>query len=810
MVKGTNIEAAAMKLELGVFAGNDLNMEDEAVVSDNDISVPFVPPVRRHTDDGEEVSLMYARHEKIPMKDFAGEIRASMDVENFLNQARLILDLHESNMESILDNILQHLMEKKDEPPSVVEEARKALFTHDNVHQLTKTIQGSCSSYGGGFDYDQSWICVLCTIPSLLRRHVGIARLKHPANLGRNSQEVYFIILVLAPTKEKGTKNALETGRTFATMFADMDLRLRLLGVKTEEEFKQLLRDHMKELAAEQSLSHTKLSPEGVKQDPEELFTQPSKCRCPIGRGLVDDFHRRWKHYVSDFRDGFVGNRTLSKTVSTTLFLYFACILPSIALGVLNDSNTDGQINVQKVIYSQTIGGLFFALFGGQPMVILLTTAPLALYTKVIKNISDDLGLDFVAMYACTGLWNAFFLLIYAFSGASRLMKWVSRSTEEIFSLFISIAFTVDAIKDVYKDFEKNYKSCDNGASLTDSNMSTIMTTVASAVTNSTAYTNECQRENSLLFLLLMLGTLWMGLYLFNFNQTPFLNAHKRELLADYALPVAVLVMSFFGSYVFRDVPLIPFNYEDGAVFNLADLGKLSWTAVLGSMGLGFCLSLLFFMDQNISQAMVNSPENRMKKGSAYHWDLMIVSVLNGVLTLFGLPMVHGALPHSPLHVRAQADVEDRVDQGHVYQRIVHVRETRVTGIFAHILIGLSIFLLPQPLDYIPKAVLNGLFLYLAATALTSNQMFERITLLVTEQSAYPPNHYIRMVPQRKVHLFTFLQLLQLGLLCGFGFAPIPYLKMVFPVLLLFLMPIRHKLVPCVVENKYLQALDSH
>jgi len=32
------------------------------------------------------------------------------------------------------------------------------------------------------------------------------------------------------------------------------------------------------------------------------------------------------------------------------------------------------------------------------------------------------------------------------------------------------------------------------------------------------------------------------------------LNAGKRELLADCALPVAVLTMSFFGSYVFRDV----------------------------------------------------------------------------------------------------------------------------------------------------------------------------------------------------------------------------------------------------------------
>ena len=38
--------------------------------------------------------------------------------------------------------------------------------------------------------------------------------------------------------------------------------------------------------------------------------------------------------------------------------------------------------DVKKVIYSQTIGGLAYTIIGGQPMVVLLTTAPLALYTK--------------------------------------------------------------------------------------------------------------------------------------------------------------------------------------------------------------------------------------------------------------------------------------------------------------------------------------------------------------------------------------------------------------------------------------------
>jgi len=45
----------------------------------------------------------------------------------------------------------------------------------------------------------------------------------------------------------------------------------------------------------------------------------------------------------------------------------------------------------------------------------------------VIYYICVDWSLDFVSMYACTGLWNSFFLFIYAFTDASNLMKWCTR-----------------------------------------------------------------------------------------------------------------------------------------------------------------------------------------------------------------------------------------------------------------------------------------------------------------------------------------------------------------------------------------------
>lgn len=64
----------------------------------------------------------------------------------------------------------------------------------------------------------------------------------------------------------------------------------------------------------------------------------------------------------------------------------------------------------------------------------------------------------------------------------------------------------------------------------------------------------------------------------------------------------------------------------------------------------------------------------------------------------------------------------------------MNARETRVTAVVAHILLFGSLLLIPHPIALIPRAVLNGLFLYMAITSLDGLQVYERIQLLFTEQ----------------------------------------------------------------------------
>uniref|UniRef100_A0A8C0PLE1 Solute carrier family 4 member 11 n=1 Tax=Canis lupus familiaris TaxID=9615 RepID=A0A8C0PLE1_CANLF len=753
--------------------------------------------------------LLHTSRKYLKLKNFELEIRAHRDLDGFLARASIILNETATSLDDVLRAMLCRLAHDPNntEPDCNVDLFMAMLFTdagaptEGKAHLLSDTIQGVTATVTG-VQYQQSWICIICTSKALLKRHVCISRLVRPQNWGENSCEVRFVILVLAPPKMKSTKTATEVGRTFATMFLDITFRQKLLNTRTEEEFKEAL-VHQRQL-----LTMVKAAWAGVWGLGRGPPTQPwlrsldDTRACPAAPA----------HFPSCPVLGIIGkNKAVGKYITTTLFLYFACLLPTIAFGSLNDENTNGAIDVQKTIAGQSIGGLLYALFSGQPLVVLLTTAPLALYIQVICGICDDYNLDFNTFYAWTGLWNSFFLVLYAIFNLSLIMQLFKRSTEEIIALFISITFMLDAVKGMVKIFQKYYY--DNFGDNTDSTslvsllgLSTSLNTTLHTALNTSLLTSPPEltstgrhaehpgRETAVLSLLIMLGTLWLSYTLYQFKKSPYLHPCMREILSDCALPISVLTFSLICSYGFREIKMSQFRYNPSkSLFDVAEMHSLSLGAIASAMGLGFLLSLLFFIEQNLVAALANAPENRLVKGTAYHWDLLLIAIINSGLSLFGLPWIHA----------------ERVENGHIYETIVNVKETRLTSLGASILVGFSLLLLPFPLQWIPKPVLYGLFLYIALTSIDGNQLFERVALLLKDQTSYPPTHYIRRVPQRKIHYFTGLQVLQLLLLCAFGMSTLPYMKMIFPLIMIAMIPIRYNLLPRIIEAKYLDAMDA-
>uniref|UniRef100_A0A8D2EXI3 Solute carrier family 4 member 11 n=1 Tax=Theropithecus gelada TaxID=9565 RepID=A0A8D2EXI3_THEGE len=718
--------------------------------------------------------LLHTSRKYLKLKNFKEEIRAHRDLDGFLAQASIVLNETATSLDNVLRSMLHRFAQDPDntEPDCNLDLLMAMLFTdagapmQGKVHLLSDTIQGVTATVTG-VRYQQSWLCIICTLKALQKRHVCISRLVRPQNWGENSCEVRFVILVLAPPKMKSTKTAMEVARTFATMFSDIAFRQKLLETRTEEEFKEAL-VHQRQLLT--MVSHgpvaLRMKEHSTVSFPAHRHPEPPKCKdfVPFGKGIREDIARRFPLYPLDFTDGIIGkNKAVGKYITTTLFLYFACLLPTIAFGSLNDENTDGAI--------------------------------------VIRVICDDYDLDFSSFYAWTGLWNSFFLTLYAFFNLSLVMSLFKRSTEEIIALFISITFVLDAVKGMVKIFWKYYyghhlddyqaKRTSSlvslsglGASLNASLHTALNASFRTSPTELPLATHSGQ-ATAVLSLLIMLGTLWLGYTLYQFK--------KRSC------PTALCPSR-----------LSKFRYNPSeSPFAMAQIQSLSLRAISSAMGLGFLLSMLFFIEQNLVAALVNAPENRLVKGTAYHWDLLLLAIINTGLSLFGLPWIHAAYPHSPLHVRALALVEERVENGHIYDTIVNVKETRLTSLGASVLVGLSLLLLPVPLQWIPKPVLYGLFLYIALTSLDGNQLVQRVALLLKEQTTYPPTHYIRRVPQRKIHYFTGLQVLQLLLLCAFGMSSLPYMKMIFPLIMIAMIPIRYILLPRIIEAKYLDVMDA-
>ena len=49
-------------------------------------------------------------------------------------------------------------------------------------------------------------------------------------------------------------------------------------------------------------------------------------------------------------------------------------------------------------------------------------------------------------------------------------------------------------------------------------------------------------------------------------------------------------------------------------------------------------LTVLLFMDQQITSVIVNRKEHKLKKGCGYHLDMLVVGLMVGVCSLLGLP----------------------------------------------------------------------------------------------------------------------------------------------------------------------------
>ena len=560
-----------------------------------------------------------------------------------------------------------------------------------------------------------------------------LVRLKEPIALGRGTEEGTKFLWVLLGDKK--THEHLDSAVEFSRLMAHDEFRNEVTDAPGAEGVVEIYNRH---LDSEVHFSH---------HIPEELR--------PTGKlfgGLVADIKRCFPDYVSDFTDGFN-----TKSIGSTLFLFFACLAPAIAFGGLLSVLTNGALGAMEMIVATAVAGTIYALFSAQPLTILGSTGPVIIFMGLLYPLCDRMSIPYLPTLSWVGIWTMVILVILVAIDASCWVRYFTRFTDETFAALISLIFIVEALKDmvhVFTDKEVSYAT-------------------------------------ALLSLLLAVGTYSIATNLSRFRRSPYLRRWVREFLADFGPAIAIIAMTgvaFAMHQVELEVLAVPetFTTTSGRPWLVNPLEAPKWVWAAAAVP-ALLVSILLYLDQSITVRLVNNPDYKLKKGTGYHLDLLIVALLVGLFSLFGLPWMVAATVRSLNHVRSLGNVEPD-EQGK--DQFVSVTETRVTGLLVHVLIACSLLVLPW-LKVVPMSVLFGLFLFMGVASMSGNQLFERLRLWIMEPSRYPTNYYLRAVPPKTVHKYTAIQVACLGVL---WVVKTSVLGILFPLFIGLLAPVRMSL----------------
>uniref|UniRef100_A0A8C9TE95 Anion exchange protein n=1 Tax=Scleropages formosus TaxID=113540 RepID=A0A8C9TE95_SCLFO len=535
--------------------------------------------------------------------------------------------------------------------------------------------------------------------------------------------------------------------------------------------------------------------------------------------GLLLDIKRKAPFFASDFYDALH-----IQSLSAILFIYLGTVTNAITFGGLLGDATENMQGVLESFLGTAVSGAVFCLLAGQPLTILSSTGPVLVFERLLFNFSRDNSFDYLEFRLWIGLWSGFFCLVLVATDASFLVQYFTRFTEEGFSSLISFIFIYDAFKKMLKlahyypinsdykiDYVTQYDCLCMAPTIGNDTLDGTSAWIINATdlplnaTWSSLTKKECLKyggelvgkackfipDIALMSFILFFGTYTCSMCLKKFKTSPFFPTTVRKLISDFAIILAILIFCGVDALVGVDTPklIVPSEFKPTSPnrgWFVPPFGGNPWWVYLASALPALLVTILLFMDQQITAVIVNRKEHKLKKGAGYHLDLFWVAVLIVVCSFMGLPWYVAATVISIAHIDS-LKMETETSAPGEQPKFLGVREQRMTGVFVFILTGLSVFMSPV-LKFIPMPVLYGVFLYMGVASLNGVQFMDRLKLFLMPAKHQPDLIYLRHVPLRKVHLFTFVQVLCLALL---WILKSTVAAIIFPVMILALVAVR-------------------
>ncbi|XP_073687271.1 anion exchange protein 2-like [Garra rufa] len=549
---------------------------------------------------------------------------------------------------------------------------------------------------------------------------------------------------------------------------------------------------------------------------PLKLEDDPLRRTGRLFGGLIRDVQRRYPKYISDFKDALN-----PQCMAAVIFIYFAALSPTITFGGLLGEKTEGLLGVSELIVATCIQGVLFCLLGAQPLLVVGFSGPILVFEEAFFSFCKGNNMEYLTGRVWIGFWLIIIVVVMVAFEGSFMVRFVSRFTQEIFSILISLIFIYETFSKLAKIFQEHpLKRC--SAVVVDVNNSTYNSSMEDVTLNPFA-SNSSEPElvkvvgepnTALLSLVLMSGTFFIAYYLRKFKNSAFFPGRLRRVIGDFGVPIAILIMVLVD-YSIQDtysqklsVPLgfsVTSPDKRGWIINpLGSDGQFPIWMMFASILPALLVFILIFMETQITTLIVSKKERMLVKGSGFHLDLLLIVTLGGTSALFGLPWMAAATVRSVTHANALTVMSKAVAPGDK-PRIQEVKEQRVTGLLVAILVGLSI-VIGDLLRLIPIAVLFGIFLYMGVMSLNGIQMTERILLLLMPPKYHPDHTYVRKVRTLRMHLFTAIQVFCLAVLWA---VMSTVASLAFPFVLIMTVPVKMFLLPRIFSGREMQCLDA-
>ncbi|KAM4747542.1 LOW QUALITY PROTEIN: electrogenic sodium bicarbonate cotransporter 1-like [Rhinophrynus dorsalis] len=535
--------------------------------------------------------------------------------------------------------------------------------------------------------------------------------------------------------------------------------------------------------------------------------------------GLINDVKRKAPWYWSDFYDALN-----IQCLSTVLFIYLATATNAITFGGMLGDATDNMQGVLENFLGTAISGALFCLFSGQPLTILSSTGPVLVFERLLYNFSKDYNLAYLEFRLWIGLWVAFYCIVLVATDASYLVQYFTRFTEECFCALISCIFIYDALKKMVKlaeQFPINWEYTINNVTQYSCKCILLHKEEKNAHFHSYSVSGQYDMQESfnwtpttqnqclefgghlegnsciyvpdicLMSIILFFGTFLCITSLKRFQTSRYLSATIRKLTGDFSVILTILVFVGVDAICGLETPklIVPNEFKPtnpNRSWIVFPFGENPWWVCLLSGIPAILITILLFMDQQITAVILNRKEYKLKKGAGLHLDFFCIALLIIVTSFMGLPWFVSATVISLAHMNS-LKMESAISAPGEQPKFLGIREQRVTGLIVFMLTGLSVFLSPV-LKYIPMPVLYGIFLHMGVSALGSIQFLDRIQLLFIPPKHQPDLIFLRHVPLRKVHLFTIIQIICLVIL---WILKSTVAAIIFPLMLLALVGIR-------------------